>query len=124
MAPLDMPHHMRAHDRSLPYREGVTLRPAAAASPADAPSAADVGLRAPVRLDRTLVPGVRVTVRMPTAVGTHARVVAPSEPREAQVRRARVRAVRPPSPDLSAPMFFGRMHLFFWNFHWAFFARF
>eukprot|EP00095_Tigriopus_kingsejongensis_P004158 maker-scaffold1541_size36691-snap-gene-0.12 protein:Tk04158 transcript:maker-scaffold1541_size36691-snap-gene-0.12-mRNA-1 annotation:"tyrosyl-dna phosphodiesterase" len=79
--PTDMPHHLRATESS-PFREGVVLdRPPTASG-----SLVNVGLTQDVIIDKTLTPGVRVTVQLDqsqvkagrTRVG---RVVSPAYPR-------------------------------------------
>lgn len=80
--PTDMPHHLRATEES-PFREGVVLdRP-----PTKNGSLVNVGLPQEVVIDKTLQPGIRVTVHLVDAQRpTHDRtlvgkVVAPSFPR-------------------------------------------
>eukprot|EP00898_Chlorokybus_atmophyticus_P007940 jgi/Chlat1/8147/Chrsp76S07605 len=76
LPPLDAPHHLRANEQSL-YREGVvTSNPNKINRSKDAANGdivteeektslyADVGLLRPVRLQRALPAGVRVTVRL------------------------------------------------------------
>ncbi|XP_060578148.1 putative methyltransferase C9orf114 homolog [Ruditapes philippinarum] len=79
--PLDSPHHMRANDEAL-YREGVVVKKH---SKEGKGSYVNVGIMKDVQVDKQLVPGVRVTVKMDlTSIerkknkGT---VVPPSEPR-------------------------------------------
>ena len=58
--PLDTPHHMKVDD-DVPYREGVVLdRPAKSGCG----SFVNVGMRKEVRIDKSIKPGVRVTVKM------------------------------------------------------------
>lgn len=79
--PLDSPHHMRATDEAV-YREGVVVKKH---SKEGKGSYVNVGLTKDIQIDRQLVPGVRVTVKMDLSTlerkkmrGT---VVPPSEPR-------------------------------------------
>lgn len=59
--PLDAPHHLRQQDKSL-YREGVvTNKPVKAGKG----SQVNVGLLNEVRVDKVLMPGLRVTVKIP-----------------------------------------------------------
>ena len=61
--PLDSPHHMRVDDQS-PYREGVVLnRP----TKPGWGSLVNCGMRKEVKIDRSLNPGIRVTVRIDNA---------------------------------------------------------
>ncbi|XP_059095661.1 putative methyltransferase C9orf114 [Tigriopus californicus] len=80
--PTDMPHHLRASENSS-FREGVVLdRP-----PTKNGSLVNVGLSQEVVIDKTLKPGIRVTVHLVDAQRTtHDRtlvgkVVSPSFPR-------------------------------------------
>lgn len=58
--PLDTPHHMKVDD-NVPYREGVVLdRPVKKGCG----SFVNVGMRKEVRIDKSLKPGIRVTVKM------------------------------------------------------------
>jgi len=82
-APTDMPHHLRADDKSR-YREGIVLsRPVAAGSQS---SWVNVGLQKDAKIDTSLQPGVRVTVefdeRTLDAKTLQGSAVAPSTPRE------------------------------------------
>jgi len=78
--PLDTPHHMKVDD-DMPYREGVVLdRPVKKGSG----SFVNVGMRKEVRIDKSIKPGVRVTVKMEDTSGTKfytGMVVSPSAPR-------------------------------------------
>ncbi|VDM95518.1 unnamed protein product [Thelazia callipaeda] len=61
--PLDCPHHLRASDLSIPYREGVVLdKPAKAGCG----PLCDIGLYKEVQINEevTLEPGTRVTVKV------------------------------------------------------------
>jgi len=58
--PLDLPHHFRFHDVSVPYREGIVLDKPVKAGRG---SLCDIGLDKEFELDRNLEPGTRVTVR-------------------------------------------------------------
>lgn len=65
--PLDTPHHMKVDD-DMPYREGVVLdRPVKKGCG----SFANVGMRKEVRIDRSIKPGVRVTVKMGDTSGVY-----------------------------------------------------
>lgn len=81
--PLDTPHHMKVDD-DMPYREGVVLeRPARKGYG----SSVNVGMRKEVRIDRTIKPGLRVTVKMDNTSGTKfytGTVVSPAAPRTEQ----------------------------------------
>lgn len=79
--PLDSPHHMRASDEAH-YREGVVVKKH---SKEGKGSYVNVGLTKDIQIDKQLLPGVRVTVKMDINTldkkkqkGT---VVSPSEPR-------------------------------------------
>ena len=62
LPPLDAPHHLRA-DEWFQFREGVVLnRPAAGGDTGG--SIVDVGLRQAAAIPQSLVPGVRVTVKL------------------------------------------------------------
>ena len=62
---MDTPHHMKVDD-DMPYREGVVLeRPARKGYG----SSVNVGMRKEVRIDRTIKPGLRVTVKMNNTSG-------------------------------------------------------
>lgn len=84
--PTDMPHHLRATEKSQ-YREGVVIdRP-----PHKNGSLANVGLAKDVILDKVINPGVRVTVKLDPEtsleVNNHkifGKVVSPSAPRTEQ----------------------------------------
>lgn len=80
--PLDSPHHMRADDVSVTYREGAVLdRP----TKPDRGSFADCGLAKPVQIDVKLDAGTRVTVAMERCHADdkyhRGRVVPPHQPR-------------------------------------------
>ena len=58
--PTDMPHHLRASEESV-YREGVVLeRPGVK----EGSSFVNIGLKTDCLVDRSLKPGLRVTVRL------------------------------------------------------------
>ena len=77
--PTDMPHHLRATEKSE-FREGVVLdRP-----PTKRGSLVNVGLQKDMIVDKILTPGLRVTVRLdPEQTGSkiYGSVVSPSTPR-------------------------------------------
>jgi predicted SPOUT superfamily RNA methylase MTH1 len=87
LPPLDMPHHMRKDDISL-YREGVTLP-----SPNNvngnhgekSGTLVNVGLSSDCQINRTIQPGVRVTVKIDEPGKSkkllHGDVIAPTIPR-------------------------------------------
>lgn len=79
--PLDCPHHMRAADEAL-YREGVIVKKH---SKEGKGSYVNVGLTKDIQIDKQLVPGVRVTVKMDLTTLDRKKpkgiVVSPSEPR-------------------------------------------
>ncbi|CAH3017693.1 unnamed protein product, partial [Porites evermanni] len=83
--PLDTPHHMKVDD-DVPYREGVVLdRPAKSGCG----SFVNVGMRKEVRIDKSIKPGVRVTVKMGDTSNSGAKfycgtVVSPNAPRTEQ----------------------------------------
>ncbi|KAJ7377416.1 hypothetical protein OS493_029316 [Desmophyllum pertusum] len=81
--PLDTPHHMKVDD-DMPYREGVVVdRPVKKGCG----SFVNVGMRKEVRIDRSIKPGVRVTVKMVDTSGAKfysGTVVSPSAPRTEQ----------------------------------------
>ncbi|XP_062507487.1 putative methyltransferase C9orf114 [Corticium candelabrum] len=77
--PLDTPHHMRV-DEELPFREGIVLdRPVKQGKG----SFANCGTRKDVCINRHLLPGTRVTVRMTNESKKNLKgeVVSPSIPR-------------------------------------------
>ena len=86
--PVDAPHHMRMEDRSK-YREGVVLKPkrqqGGRMDDGSKGSLVDVGLRNPIRVDRTLQSNVRVTVEIDAKKSRktklHGRIVRPATPR-------------------------------------------
>ncbi|KAK2575773.1 hypothetical protein KPH14_007158 [Odynerus spinipes] len=79
--PLDAPHHLRQQDVSL-YREGVvTNKPVKTGKG----SQVNVGLLNEVRVDKVLMPGLRVTVKIPPDQENPKKIkgfiVPPTEPR-------------------------------------------
>ncbi|KAL4216558.1 putative methyltransferase C9orf114 [Mactra antiquata] len=78
--PLDSPHHMRASEKSL-YREGVVVKKHTKEGKG---SYVDVGITKEIQIDKHLLPGVRVTVKMDLETldikKTKGKVVPPSEP--------------------------------------------
>ena len=91
-----MPHHLRAHREKAPFREGVVVaageelsgdesqkRNAGARGVAPTKSTlANVGLDRPVRIDRAVRPGVRVTLAAPSEDSKPWRVAGRAEARE------------------------------------------
>uniref|UniRef100_A0A1B6KQ83 Uncharacterized protein n=1 Tax=Graphocephala atropunctata TaxID=36148 RepID=A0A1B6KQ83_9HEMI len=77
--PLDAPHHLRKSEE-FPYREGVVSE-----QPSKNGSLVNVGLLKNVCVDKTLAPGVRVTVKLlPQKEGakkSYGSVVPPSQPK-------------------------------------------
>lgn len=82
--PLDCPHHMRIDDE-FKYREGVVLnRPPKTKGKGG--SYVNAGMRKDVQIDKTLVPGVRVTIELQSTEKSGGKnkkgvVVSPSTPR-------------------------------------------
>ncbi|GAQ83751.1 hypothetical protein KFL_001600210 [Klebsormidium nitens] len=88
LAPLDAPHHARAHEW-IPYREGVVVVKPSAGGKASGGSGAlvNVGLQKEVRIAQSLEAGLRVTMAMGDSrealdAGRPLSAVSPSEPRE------------------------------------------
>jgi hypothetical protein len=82
--PLGCPHHLKAHELDLPYREGVVQNSRATSTKG---SLVYVGLDTLVEIEQALEAGVRVTVKVdPQELNSGKRVipgeaVSPSEPR-------------------------------------------
>ncbi|KAL7752146.1 hypothetical protein RI367_002189 [Sorochytrium milnesiophthora] len=83
LGPLDTPHHVRI-DEFIPFREGV-VTDKKGKKEGDG-SVVNVGMRKDVVIDRTLTPGVRVTVALTEAAANarvpKGKVVSPKAPRE------------------------------------------
>ncbi|KAF7407820.1 hypothetical protein HZH66_002357 [Vespula vulgaris] len=79
--PLDAPHHLRQQDISL-YREGVVSNKPVKAGKG---SQVNIGLLNEIRVDKVLMPGLRVTVKIPSDQENPKKmkgiIVSPTEPR-------------------------------------------
>lgn len=79
--PLDAPHHLRQQDISL-YREGVVSNKPVKSGKG---SQVNIGLLNEVRVDKVLMPGLRVTVKIPPNQENPKKmkgiIVSPTEPR-------------------------------------------
>jgi len=96
--PLDAPHHLRFREWAC-YREGVVTRAnrtkgRGGEADADSSNMADVGLEQPVRIDRFLRVGTRVTLRLP-------------ERRPARLSEITGRTVSPADPWREDGMYWG-----------------
>ena len=82
LSPTDMPHHMRAEEESL-YREGAVVERSAG----EGKCWVNIGLKTDCLVERSLKPGLRVTVKLPEGYSwdkvIRGNVVSPSEPRTA-----------------------------------------
>ena len=82
LSPTDMPHHMRAEEESL-YREGAVMERSAG----EGKCWINIGLKSDCLVERSLKPGLRVTVKLPEGYTwdkvVRGSVVSPSEPRTA-----------------------------------------
>ena len=80
LSPTDMPHHVRAEEESL-YREGAVMERSAG----EGRCWVNIGLKSDCLVERSLKPGLRVTVRLPEGYSwdkvIKGVVVSPSEPR-------------------------------------------
>ena len=80
LSPTDMPHHMRAEEESL-YREGAVMERSAG----EGKCWINIGLKSDCLVERSLKPGLRVTVKLPEGYTwdkvVRGSVVSPSEPR-------------------------------------------
>ncbi|KAF7414320.1 hypothetical protein HZH68_002809 [Vespula germanica] len=79
--PLDAPHHLRQQDISL-YREGVVSNKPVKAGKG---SQVNIGLLNEIRVDKVLMPGLRVTVKIPSDQENPKKmkgiIVSPTEPK-------------------------------------------